>query len=87
MFRVGDLYYLLRYRGNRAKSHLISTFEYRGPVTDQPGMHLFLSTSPAADSVILEEAQLGMMKTFEQLKEVLDADKLHSLAKAGPQRS
>ena len=85
-FIVGSLYYLLRYRGDRAKSHLISTFEYRGPVTDQPGMHLFLSTSPAADSVFLEDAQLGMMMTFERLKEMLDADRARLVAKSGPRR-
>ena len=73
--QVGGLYYLLRHRSDRAKSHLISTFEYRGPVLDEPGMHLFLSTNPAADSVFLEDAQLSMMMTFDQLKEVLDRDK------------
>jgi hypothetical protein len=80
-FSVGSLYYLLRYRGDRSKSHLISTFEYKGPVDGQPGMHLFVSTSPAADEVFLEEAQLGMMMTFDRLKAVLASNPLRTPTK------
>ncbi len=75
MFEVGGLYYLLRYRGNKRKSYLISTFEYRGPAEGQPGLHLFVSTSLSADNMFLEDAQLRMMMTFDQLREELDRSK------------
>jgi hypothetical protein len=84
VFEVGGLYYLLRYRGDRRKSHLISTFEYRGPVEHRPGMHLFVSTSLSADNVFLEEGQLSMMKTFDQLKEALDRSKAIAAASRRP---
>ena len=69
--KVGEVYYSLQYRGDKGKTPLISTLEYKGTADGKPNMHLFVSTTLSRDNVFLEGAQLGMMMTFDQLKHAL----------------
>ncbi len=70
-FKVGQIYYMLQYRGSKDGTPLISSYEYKGTVDGKPDMHLFLSTGLSDANVFLETAQLTSMVDLNGLKKAL----------------
>ena len=70
-FKVGQIYYMLQYRGGKDGTPLISSYEYKGTVDGKPHTHLFLATGLSDANVFLETAQLNSMVDLNGLKKAL----------------
>jgi hypothetical protein len=70
-FKVGQIYYMLQYRGSKNGVPLISSYEYKGTVDGKPHTHLFLSTGLSDANIFLETAQLSGMFDLNGLKKAL----------------
>jgi hypothetical protein len=70
-FEVGEIYYMLQYRGSRDRTPLISSYEYKGTVDGKPHTHFFSSTGLSDANVFLEAAQLNSMVDLNGLRKAL----------------
>jgi hypothetical protein len=68
--KVGEIYYMVQLR---AKSPIVSSYEYKGTVDGKPHLHFFQAVGLSDANVFLENASLKQMLDIAGLRAAIEA--------------